>query len=131
VEDRRDDRSLGQLFGDLSRQLTTLVRQEIDLARTEVTGKVSTTVRDGALIGLGGALLYAALLGVMATLVIALIDAGLDPWLAALLVSVVVGVIGAGLVMVGRNRLTEADLAPTRTIETIREDVDMAKERVK
>jgi hypothetical protein len=44
---------------------------------------------------------------------------------------VVVGVVGAGLVMVGRTRLAEADLAPTRTIETIREDVDMAKERVK
>ena len=130
MDDRRDDRSLGQLFGDLSRQLTTLVRQEVDLARTELSSKVGSTVRDGALMGLGGALLYAALLGVMATLVIALVDAGVDAWLAALLVSVLVGVVGAGLVMVGRNRLAEADLAPTRTIETIREDVDLAKERV-
>jgi hypothetical protein len=131
MDERRDDRSLGQLFGDLTRQLTTLVRQEVDLARAEVTTKVGTTARDGALIGLGGALLYAAVLGLMATLVLLLVDAGWDPWPAALVVTLIVAAIGGALVVVGRNRLAEADLGPTRTIETLRADADRAKELAK
>lgn len=131
MDERRDERSLGQLFGDLSRQLTTLVRQEAELARTELSAKAGSMVRDGALIGAGGALLYAALLGLMATVAIVLIDAGLDAWLAALVVSAIVGTVGAGLVVTGRNRLAEVDLAPSRTIETLRDDADLAKERVK
>jgi hypothetical protein len=128
MDDRRTEPTLGQLFGDLSRQLSTLIRQEVDLARTEVTAKVGSTARDSALIGLGGALLYAAVLALMATVVLGLVEAGLDPWLAALVVTVVVGAIGAALVMTGRGRLASADLAPTRTIETLKDDADRAKE---
>jgi hypothetical protein len=131
MDERRDDRSLGQLFGDLTRQLTTLVRQEVDLARAEVTTKLSTTARDGALIGLGGAMLYAAVLGLMATLVLLLVEADWDPWLAALVVTLIAAAIGGALVVVGRNRLAEADLGPTRTIETLRADADRAKELAK
>jgi hypothetical protein len=131
VDDRRTEPSLGQLFGDLTRQLSTLIRQEVELARTEVTAKVGSTARDSALIGVGGALVYAAIFPLMAMIVFALIDAGLDPWLAALIVAVIVGAVGIGLIVVGRDRLASADLAPTRTIETIRDDADWAKERTR
>src|SRR3954454_11685629 len=105
MDERRSEPSLGQLFGDLTRQLTTLIRQEIDLARTEMTAKVGSTARDSALMAVGGALIYASIFALMATVILGLIDAGVTPWLAALIVGVIVAAIGGGLIMVGRNRL--------------------------
>jgi len=131
MEARRDDRSLGQLFGDLSRQLSTLIRQEFELARTETTAKVSGMTRDAALIGAGGALAYAGLLFLLAALVALLMDAGLDPWIAALLVGIAVLAIGGALVWRGREGLRTATLAPERTIETLKDDAEWAKERIK
>jgi hypothetical protein len=126
----RDDRSLGDLFGRLANQVSTLVRQEIALARTETTARASAVGRDVALIAAGGALLYAALLVVLGAIVLLLIDAGLDGWIAALLVGVLVALVGGGLVLVGRDRLKAADVAPRRTIETLQDDADWAKERL-
>jgi VIT1/CCC1 family predicted Fe2+/Mn2+ transporter len=131
MDAQRDERSLGQLFGDLSRQLSTLVRQEIDLARTEVTTKASAATRDAALVGVGGALAYAGLLVLLGAAVLLLVEVGLDPWLAALIVGVVVAAIGGFLAMRGRDGLQNADLAPKRTIETLKDDADWAKERIK
>jgi hypothetical protein len=126
----RDDRSLGDLFGRLANQVSTLVRQEIALARTETTARASAVGRDVALIAAGGAQLYAALLVVLGAIVLLLIDAGLDGWIAALLVGVLVALVGGGLVLVGRDRLKAADVAPRRTIETLQDDAEWAKERL-
>jgi uncharacterized membrane protein YqjE len=125
-----DDRSLGDLFGRLANQVSSLVRQEIALARTETTARASAVGRDVALIAAGGALLYAALLVVLGAIVLLLIDAGLDGWIAALLVGVLVALVGGGLVLVGRDRLKAADVAPRRTIETLQDDAEWAKERL-
>jgi hypothetical protein len=124
------DRSLGELFSDLSRSLSTLIRQEIDLARTEMTARAGRLSRGAAMVGMGGALLYAAVLGAMAVLVFGLVELGLAPWLAALVVTIVAAVVGGGLVAAGQDALKKADLVPRRTIETLREDADWAKERV-
>jgi len=131
MDAQRDERSLGRLFGDLSRQLSTLVRQEIELARTEMTTKAGAAGRDAAMIGIGGALAYAGLLAVLAAVTLLLIQVGLDPWLAALLVGVVVAALGGFLVMRGREGLRTTELAPKRTIETLKDDAEWAKERVK
>ena len=127
----RDDRSLGQLFADLSRQLSTLVRQEIDLARSELMANARTLTRDVSLVAVGGAVLYAGLLALVATLILALIQIGLDPWISALIVGVIVAAIGAALIARGRAGLANADLAPRRTIETLKDDADWAKEQIK
>ena len=102
MDDTRNDKSLGQLFGDLSRQLGTLVRQEIDLAKTETTARVTSLGRDAAMIGAGAALGYAALLVGLVGISILLADLGLTPWLAFVLVAVVVGVIAAILLLAKR-----------------------------
>ena len=131
MEARRDDRSLGQLFSDLSNQLTTLVRQEFELARTEVTAKATSAGRDVAMIGAGGLLAHAGLLVLLAAAVLLLAELGLDAWLSALIVGVVVAAIGGVLVMRGRDGLQRADMAPRRTVETIKDDVELVKERIK
>ena len=130
MEARGDDRSLGQLLGDLSRQLSTLVRQEIDLARTETTARVTAVSRDAALIGAGAALGYAGFLFLLAALVALLIQAGLDPWLGALLVGAVTLAIGGALAWRGREGLRTTSVVPERTIETLKDDAEWAKERV-
>ena len=130
MHDRRGERSVGQLFGDLTRQLGTLVRQEIELARTEVTSRATAAGRDAAMVGVGSAFLYAGFLGLMAALTLWLVDAGLDPWLAALVVGGVVLLIGVTLVLRGRQNLSALDLAPRRTAETIHDGADWAKEQL-
>ena len=127
----RDERSLGDLFGDLSRQLSTLIRKEIDLARTEMTNRARSATQDAALIGAGGALAYAGLLVLLGAAVLLLVDAGLEPWLAALLVAVVAIAIGGALVLRGREGLKRTSLTPERTIETLKDDAEWAKEQIK
>jgi Mg-chelatase subunit ChlI len=83
------------------------------------------------MIGAGGALAYAGLLVLLAAVVLLLIEAGLDEWLAALIVGIVVIGVGGFLIMRGREGLQKADLAPKRTIETIKDDAEWAKERIK
>jgi Na+/serine symporter len=131
MDTRRDDRSLGQLFGDLSNQLGTLVQQEITLARTEVSKGVGTAARNAALLGVGAALGYAALLVALVGVALLLVDLGVEPWLAFLAVAAVAGVIAGVLAIRGRAQLEESDLAPRKTIQTIKEDAEWAKERVR
>jgi uncharacterized protein YacL len=130
MDQSQDDRSLGRLFGDLSRQLTTLVRQEIDLARTEMSAKAKGAARDVGMMGAGAALLHAALLALLVTIGLILVDLGLAAWLAALIVAIVVGAIGAVLVMRGRDALARQSLAPERTISTVKDDAEWAKEQI-
>jgi len=127
----RDDRSLGDLFGDLSRQLTTLIRQEIDLARTEMTAKATSAGRDAALIGAGGALAYGGALVLLGAVVLILIQLGLDAWLSALIVGIVAVALGAILVDRGRSQLSRVDIVPERAIETAKDEAEWAKEQLK
>ena len=131
MTEQRDDRSLGQLFGDLSRQLTTLVRQEIDLARAETTAKVTTAGRDAAMIGAGGAVAYAGALVLLGAVVLILIRLGLDAWLAALIVGLIAVAVGAVLVDQGRTRRQNVDVVPERALDTAREEAEWAKEQLK
>jgi putative superfamily III holin-X len=128
--ERRDERSFGELVGDLSRQLQTLVRQEIDLARAEVTASARAASRDAAMIGVGGALVHAAFLALMVAVGLALVALGLDPWLAAVVVAVLVGGAGAALIARGRSGLASVDFTPRRTIETLKDDAELAKEQI-
>ena len=131
MDSSRDDRSLGQLFGDLSRQMGTLVQQEIALAKTEMTSRVTSVGRDAAMIGAGAALGHAALLIGLVTIGLILVELGLTPWLAFLIVTVAVGAIAAVLIQRGREQLKKTDVTPHETIQTIKDDAAWAKEQVK
>ena len=131
METQRDDRSLGDLFGDLSRQLGTLIQKEIQLAKTEMTARVTTVGRDAAMMGAGGALAYAALLIGLMALAFLLAELTRSTWLSFLIVAIVVGVIAAVLIQRGRAELQRTDLTPRQTIETIKEDAEWAKQQVK
>ena len=118
-----DSRSLGELFGDLGRQVGTLVRQEVTLAKVELSEKASQTGRNVASLAVGGVIAYAGLLVALIGVGYLLIEVGLDAWLAFLIVGIVV--------MASVQQMRELDLAPRQTVETMRENVEMIKEHPK
>ena len=126
----RDERSLGDLFSDLSRETTTLVRKEVQLAKAELTQSATEAARGIGMLVAGGAVAYAGLLFLLLAIVFGLIEAGWDAWVSALAVGLVVVVIGAVLVMRARESLKPANLAPRRTVETLKEDQEWAKEQI-
>lgn len=129
--DSKEDRSLGELFADLARESSTLLRQEVQLAKTELSQKASQVGRDVASLAIGGLVAYAGLLAILAAVIIGLAAAGLPWWLAALLVGIVVIGIGYGLIQRGLTALKREDLAPRQTIESLQEDARWAKEQVR
>ena len=131
MEHREDSRGIGDLLGDLGRQVSTLVRKELDLARVEVTSGIGRMSRGAAMTGAGGAILYAGILVLLGALVLGLIEAGVDAWLAALIVGGGALVIGAVVTSMGVKQIQSTDLAPTQTAETVRENVEFVKEQIK
>lgn len=125
------DKSLGELFGDLMRETSNLVRQEVQLAKTEMTQKAAIVGKSlglaiaGALLGLG------AFGAFVATMILLLVKFGLEAWLAALIVTAVLGGLAAMLALMGIGAIKKASLAPQQTIEALKEDVQWAKEQAK
>lgn len=126
----REERSLGELFGDLSRETTALVRHEVDLAKTELTRKGAKVGKDVGFLAVGGAIAYAGFLAILAALIIAL-AAFIPAWLSALLVGLVVAGVGYFLIQRGLAALKKEDLAPKQTIQTLKEDTEWAKEQMR
>jgi hypothetical protein len=126
----RDGRSLGELFSELAQETSTLVRQEANLAKTEMSQKASTAGKHLGVLAAGGALAYAGLLAILAG-VIALLNDVMPLWASALLVGIVVAIVGYLLIRKGLDALKRDDFAPRETIETLKEDQQWAKEQTK
>jgi len=125
-----EERSIGELFGELSQDLGVLVRQEAQLAKTELQQKLSKVTTDLVALATGGVVALIGGLALTAALILLLIDpVGLAPWLAALLVGAVLGIVGWLMVQRGLTDLKRTDPTPRRTVETIKEDLQWAKEQ--
>jgi drug/metabolite transporter (DMT)-like permease len=118
---RHDERSLGELFAELSRETGLLVRKEIELATTEMTAKARVATRHATTVAVGGVLAHAALLVLLAAIVIGLAEMGLPAWLSALIVAIVAGLGGYLLVQRGLAHLRRTSVAPTQTMESLKE----------
>jgi uncharacterized membrane protein len=124
------EQPMGELFKQLSDDLSTLVRQELKLAQVEMTEKGK---KAGVGIGMfGGAGIVALLaLGAFTTCLIAALSTGMEVWIAALIVTVVYGAVAGVLALNGRDRVTAATPpVPEQTIETVKEDAQWAKTRL-
>jgi Putative Actinobacterial Holin-X, holin superfamily III len=117
-----DNRSLGELMAELSRDMGTLVRQELELATTELTSKAREAGGHVAVAATGGALLHAGLLVILAALVTGLAQLGIPPWLAATTVAVLTMAVGYVLISKGVAGLRRTRFAPRHTIETLKEN---------
>jgi Putative Actinobacterial Holin-X, holin superfamily III len=125
------ERSLGELFGKLSTELTTLIRQELELARAELTQKGKQVGKGAGLLGGGGVIALLAG-GALTAAIIAALDLAMATWLAALIVAVVYGAVAAVLALQGKARVQEATPpVPEQTVDTVKEDVAWAKTRAR
>jgi uncharacterized membrane protein YqjE len=123
------EQSLGDLFADLSARASLLVRQEIDLAKAEMSQKAAEAGKHVALIVLGVTLANAALLSLVAALVLGLSNF-MEAWLAALLVGLGVGIIAALMAWSGIQALRSMEPLPEQTLETLREDKEWLTHQV-
>jgi putative superfamily III holin-X len=125
-----ENRPLGDLFGDLATDMSNLVRQEVTLAKVEITQKAKYVGRNVGYLLIGGAVAYAALLAIIAALIMSLAKVVPD-WGAALIVGAVVGGIGWLLIGKAMMALQQADLTPRETVETLKEDATWMKQQIK
>lgn len=130
MQQTRQEPSLGQLFADLTREMTTLVRQEVALATTEMSQKASDVGRNVGFLAVGGAVAYAGFLAIVAAVIVLLAQV-IPAWLAALVVGVAVAAGGYLLVQKGLEALKQVDLKPRQTVESLKEDVAWAKEQIR
>lgn len=122
MAERIDDRSLGELFSELSRETSALVRKEVELAKTEMSAKLKTAGGHAGVVAAGGALAHAGLLVLLAAVVIGLAELGVPAWLSALIVAVAVMAIGYMLVNQGLSKLRDTSVAPVQTMESLKEN---------
>src|SRR5215217_251428 len=125
------EQPLPELLKQLSEQTTRLVRQEIELAKAELTQKGKQAGAGAGLFGTAGAIGLAALGALTACFILAL-NAVMPAWLAALIVAMVYGIIAFVLVKQGQARMKRATPpVPEQTIETVKEDVEWAKTQMR
>jgi len=125
-----ENRPLGDLFGDLATDMSNLVRQEVSLAKVEITQKAKYVGRNVGYLVVGGAVAYAALLAILAAIIMLLAKV-MPNWGATLIVGVVVAGIGWMLIGKAMMALQQADLTPRETVETLKEDATWMKQQIK
>src|SRR3954454_3080080 len=130
MQQTNNEPSLGDLFGNLARDMGTLVSQEISLARTELTEKASRVGKDIAMLAVGGLVAYAGLLAIIAAVIFLIADRGVPLWASALIVGAIVAAVGYLLVQRGISALKRQDFAPRQTIASLKEDTQWAKEQI-
>ena len=121
------ERPVGELLKQLANETTTLVRQELELAKAEMREKAGKAGPGVGMWGAAGVTALAALGSLTAFLILAL-DGVMPNWLAALIVGLVYSAIAGLLYVRGKKRVEEAGSpVPEQTIETLKEDVQWAK----
>ena len=118
--------SVGELIGNISNDLSTLFRQEVELAKAELKQEASKAGKAAGMLGAAGFAGYLVVILLSFALVAALSNV-MDPGWAALIVAVIWGIVGAVLYANGRKKLKDVDPVPHRTVDTIKEDAQWLK----
>ena len=126
TEPKAPEKSLGQLFSELTSDLSTLLRKEVELAKVETKEEASRAAKAGGMLGGGAFAGWFALL-FLSFAVAWLLDEWLHTALAFLIVGLVYAGVAAVLVLRGRARLQSVNPVPSQTVETLKEDVQWAR----
>ena len=127
---RGEERPVGEIIGELWENTEKLVRQEMELGLAELDRKATRLKADVTMAAVGGSVLYAGVLTLVAAVVL-LLSKAVDPWLAALIVGVAVSGIGFMLVQRGKKDMESVDLKPEQTIRSVERTAHTFKEAVK
>lgn len=123
--------STAELVKQLSEQTSTLIRQELDLAKAELTEKGKAAGIGAGMFG-GAGVVGLLALGALTACIVLLLDKAMDAWVAALIVAVVYGAVAGVLALRGKDRVKAGmPPAPEQTVESVKEDVQWAKTRAK
>jgi len=127
VATRAEDRSLSELLSEVTGELATLFRQEVELAKVETSEQVSRAAKAGAMLG------AAAVVGFLTLILLAFAAAwGLTEvvpeGVAFLIVGVVFGVVAAVLASAGKKKVASINPVPDQTVQTLKADVQVAKD---
>ena len=125
------DQSIGELVKELATETSTLVRQELDLAKAEMTERGKRAGKGAGMLG-AAALVGLLAAGALTACLVAALDLAMATWLAALIVTVVFAAIAGALAMTGRKQIREAaPPVPEQAIDSVKEDVQWAKTRTR
>ncbi|MDQ2733887.1 MAG: phage holin family protein [Pseudomonadota bacterium] len=125
--------SIAALFGKIYRETTSLVQEEAELAKAELSEKASQAASGASQVAVGGAIAYAGFLALLVAAIqglMLLLPPAYALWLAPLIIGVVVLMVGLALLASGRGDLKAKNLAPSRTLQSLRRDGRMVKEHV-
>ncbi len=123
------DRPMGEVAAALTRDLSLLVRQELELAKTEMREKGKVALPGLGMMGAAGAVALLAG-GALTAFLILLLSLFLDEWLAALITGAGLAGLAAALALAGKERVQEmGSPLPEQTIETVKEDAAWMKEQ--
>jgi uncharacterized membrane protein YqjE len=125
ANDQRD-RPIGELVKDLSSQTSTLVRKEIELARAELQEKGKVAGKGAGMLA-GAAVAGLLALGALTAALIALLDKAMATWVAALIVMALWAIVALVLAKSGQKALQRATPPAPQTVETVKEDIQWAK----
>jgi len=123
-----EGRSVGELLGEVTGDLSKLMRQEVALAKVELKEEATKTGKASGVLAGAGAVGYLVLVFLSLALMFALDEVMPMGW-AALITAAVLGVVAAILFSVGRKRMQQVNPKPEQTVETLKEDVQWAKNR--
>lgn len=133
----QEERSIGQLLKELRDETTTLLRQEVDLAKTEMSEKASRFGTNVGALAMGGAVLFLGALALLAAVVYGLtslldqfMSVGVAIWLAPLLVGLVLAGIGYSLTRKALDTLKQESLAPKKTAQSLQENKEWLKSKM-
>jgi hypothetical protein len=126
---RTEERPLGELFSSLVNETTTLVRNEVALAKVELTQKASKVGRNIGSLVVGGAIAYAALLALGAAAIMLLSNA-MPGWVAALIVGLIVAGVAWLLISKAITELKRTELTPQETVDSLKEDAQWIKDQI-
>jgi hypothetical protein len=133
----REEKSLGQLLKDLTAETTTLLKQEVDLAKTEMGEKASRVGTNVGSVALGGAVLFAGALALLFAAVNALteilahvVSLTVAAWLSPLLLGIVLGAIGYSMVKKALASLKQESVTPRKTTESLQENKEWLKSKM-
>ena len=120
------ERPIGELVRDLSQQTSTLVRKEIQLAQAELQQKGKIAGKGAGMLG-GAAAAGLLALGALTAALITLLDDAMATWVAALIAMALWAIVAAVLAKAGQNALKRATPPAPQTVETVKEDIQWAK----
>jgi putative Mn2+ efflux pump MntP len=137
ANERKDDRSIGQLLKELTHESSTLLKQEVDLAKTEMSEKASRVGTNLGSVAVGGSVALLGAIGLLLAVIYglgAILNNFLSPetasWLAPLIVGGILAAVGYSMIKKALDVLKRESLTPQKTTQSLQENKEWLKEKI-